>query len=129
MNTIFWLFAPVALTACLWVPYVLDRMVRLGLARTFATPAPGNDAEQSAWALRAKAAHANAVESLVLFAPLALLVAELGAASTPLASTAAATYFFRASRTSGSTRRGSRSCAHWRSSRASGRRWRCCSRP
>ncbi|WP_437521545.1 MAPEG family protein [Sorangium sp. So ce726] len=79
MNTIFWLFATVALTACLWVPYVLDRMVRLGPARTFANPAPGNDAEQSAWALRARAAHASAVEGLVLFAPLALLLAAVNA--------------------------------------------------
>lgn len=59
-----------AFTGLLWVPYVLDRMRtgvffdRIGYART-----PGIE---SPWACRLVRAHANAVENLVVFAPLVL---------------------------------------------------------
>jgi uncharacterized MAPEG superfamily protein len=76
MDTRTWLLATVGFTACLWIPYVLDRFIRIGVVRTLKSPQPSDAAEQSAWALRAKAAHINAIENLVLFAPLALMACQ-----------------------------------------------------
>jgi uncharacterized MAPEG superfamily protein len=74
--------------------YVFDRFVRIGIARTLGNPAATDGEAQSAWARRAKLAHANAVENLAVFAPLALLAMHLGVGTTALATRAAATYFF-----------------------------------
>jgi len=93
-DTATWLAATAALTGCLWIPYVLDRFITLGVARTLGNPAPGDADAQSPWARRARQAHANAAENLAVFAPLALLAIALGIGHTPLAAGAAATYFF-----------------------------------
>lgn len=92
MDTETWLIANVVLVGCMWVPYVLDRAAKIGIAGTIGNPTPENAAKQSPWALRAKAAHANAVENLVVYAPLALVAMAHGA-SGGLASTASALYF------------------------------------
>jgi uncharacterized MAPEG superfamily protein len=66
----------ILLTALIWIPYVLDRMAVWGLADTVGypeTPKP-----QTPWARRMKAAHANAVENLVIFAPLVLIANAAG---------------------------------------------------
>lgn len=65
----------VTATALMWLPYTLSLIGRGGLMA-----AMGNrDAVPTlpAWAERAKRAHANAVENLVVFAPLVLLAALL----------------------------------------------------
>lgn len=68
-------------TLLMWVPYVLARIVVGGLWGAFknpsadARPLPG-------WAVRAKAAHANTVENLVVFAPLVIVASTLGLANT-----------------------------------------------
>ena len=64
------------LTALIWVPYILDRIATWGLADTVGYPA--NPKPQSPWAVRMKAAHANAVENLVVFAALVLAAQALG---------------------------------------------------
>lgn len=94
MDTRRWLLATLAFTACLWMPYVLDRFVRIGILRTLGNPAPSDGEALSAWARRAQRAHANAVENLAVFAPLALLAMYLGVGGTALASRAAEAYFF-----------------------------------
>lgn len=59
-------------TALMWVPYILDRMRVRGLAATLGNPR--DDAVPlSPWAQRAKRAHANAVENLVVFAALVMV--------------------------------------------------------
>jgi uncharacterized MAPEG superfamily protein len=66
-----------AATALMWVPYILARIATNGPLRALGNPAsflPGDPA----WAQRAKRAHANAVENLVVFAPLVLIAAALG---------------------------------------------------
>ncbi len=75
-----WLAATCLLTGLLWLPYVVNRFKELG--------APGwqwfPDADpppRAAWAARAQRAHLNAVENLVVLAPLALLVPLAGASS------------------------------------------------
>lgn len=94
MDTRIWLVATCTLTACLWVPYVLDRFVRLGVSRTLSTLSDADLETQSAWARRARRAHANAVENLAVFAPLALLALRAEGPAAALAGAAAAGYFF-----------------------------------
>jgi uncharacterized MAPEG superfamily protein len=69
-----------AMTGLFWVPYILDRINQRGLAGAMANPGP-NDKPQSAWARRMMAAHANATENLVIFAPLVLVTQTLGIAT------------------------------------------------
>jgi uncharacterized MAPEG superfamily protein len=76
-------------TALLWAPYVLNRMVVGGIQATVGYPA--EPPELSPWARRLRAAHANAVENLVVFAALILSAQAVGV-STKLTA-AAATLF------------------------------------
>ncbi len=64
------------LTALIWIPYVLDRIAVWGIADTVGYPE--NPKLQSPWARRMKAAHANAVENLVIFAALVLAAQAAG---------------------------------------------------
>lgn len=93
-HTALWLAATTALTACLWIPYVLDRFRALGIPRTLGNPDPDDPALQAPWARRARQAHANAVENLAVFAPAALLAIVLGLGNLPLIAGAAQAYFF-----------------------------------
>lgn len=81
-----WLAATCLMTAVLWIPYVINRFRELGPPGWDWFPAP-DPPPRAAWADRAQRAHANAVENLVVFAPLALAVnaAGLGSASTAMA--------------------------------------------
>ena len=88
----FWLALTVAMTGLIWVPYILDRIATRGLMATLGNPGPELPA-QSGWAERMKAAHYNAVENLVIFAPLVLMLHALNI-STAATVAAAATYFW-----------------------------------
>lgn len=86
-----WLVWVSVLTALLWVPYVLDRCATWGITDTVGyPPAPK---PQSPWAQRMKAAHANAVENLVVFAAL-VLAANAAGVSTPMVAFAGMLYFW-----------------------------------
>lgn len=76
-----------AATALMWLPYMLSRIAVRGLWGALANP-PASPPVESAWADRARRAHANAVENLVVFAPLAIVVVLTGTTSptTALAS-------------------------------------------
>jgi len=79
MTTDFKILAWVAaLTALMWVPYILARIMTSGLMPTL-TYAADND-PLPGWAARAKRAHTNAVENLAPFAAV-VLVAHLTAAA------------------------------------------------
>lgn len=92
MNTeMMYLVWVTLLTALLWVPYVLNRIVVRGIADTVGYPA--NPKPLAPWAERMKAAHGNAVENLVIFATLVLVAQVLGV-STALTAMAAAIYFW-----------------------------------
>jgi uncharacterized MAPEG superfamily protein len=93
MTTQTWLLASAVMTALMWVPYVLDRLVAIGVARTLGNPQPGDADEQSAWARRAKAAHGNAIENFAVFGPVVLLAISQGVGDRPLVTTSAAVYF------------------------------------
>jgi uncharacterized MAPEG superfamily protein len=91
-KELFWLVLTVAMTGLFWVPYVLDRIIVRGTMGAMGNPGP-NDKPQSAWAQRMIAAHANAVENLVIFAPLVLAAQALNIA-TPTTAFACALFFW-----------------------------------
>jgi uncharacterized MAPEG superfamily protein len=80
-----------ALTGLMWIPYVLDRVAGWGIPDTVGYPE--NPKPQSPWARRMKAAHANAVENLVVFAAL-VLAASIAGISNGATMFAAALYFW-----------------------------------
>ncbi len=64
------------LTALMWIPYTLNMISVRGLADAVGYPA--DPKPLAPWAARMKAAHANAVENLVVFAALVLVAQVLG---------------------------------------------------
>ncbi|CAM2152201.1 putative MAPEG superfamily protein [Pararobbsia alpina] len=80
------------LTVLMWVPYMSARMLTRGIMRTFGNPDPRMPADP-AWAERARRAHANAVENLVVFAPVVIIAAMIGV-STPATIMAAKIYLW-----------------------------------
>ena len=91
-KELLWLTLTVILTGLLWAPYILDRIVVRGLMGAMANPSR-NDKPQSPWAQRLYFAHTNAVENLVIFAPLVLILDAQGY-STEGTVTACAVYFW-----------------------------------
>jgi uncharacterized MAPEG superfamily protein len=77
-------------TALMWLPYILQRIIEHGLMPTVTYAA--DDKPIAAWAERAKHAHYNAVENLAPFAALVLVAHAIGA--TNAATAAAATVYF-----------------------------------
>jgi uncharacterized MAPEG superfamily protein len=72
-KELLWLTFTVILTGLMWVPYILDRVMVRGLMGAMANPSR-NDKPQSPWAQRLYFAHTNAVENLVIFATLVLIL-------------------------------------------------------
>lgn len=72
-------------TAIMWIPYILNLIMVRGLLDAVGYPA--DPKPLAPWASRMKAAHANAIENLVVFAALVLVVqaAGLNNATTALA--------------------------------------------
>jgi len=65
-----------ALTAILWIPYTLNTIAVRGLMDAVGYPADPKPLAE--WAQKMKAAHANAVENLVVFAALVLIANAAG---------------------------------------------------
>ena len=91
-KELMWLTLTVILTGLLWVPYILDRIKVRGLKATLGNPTR-TDKPQSPWAQRLYFAHTNAVDNLVIFAPLVLILDAQGY-STPGTVIACAVYFW-----------------------------------
>jgi uncharacterized MAPEG superfamily protein len=73
---LFWLTLTVIMTGLLWVPYVFNRMTVRGLGGAMANPSR-SAAPHAEWATRLMFAHDNAVENLIVFAPLVLILAQI----------------------------------------------------
>lgn len=75
-----------AFTGLLWTPIVFNRFLEIGVWKALQNPEPDLQ-PRARWAYRLANAHRNAIENLVVFAPLALAVhiAGLGAPATALA--------------------------------------------
>lgn len=72
-RELFWLTLTVILTGVMWIPYVLNRVQVRGVGGAMANPSRA-DTPQSEWANRMMFAHDNAVENLIIFAPLVLIL-------------------------------------------------------
>lgn len=91
-REIFWLTLTVIMTGLLWLPYIVDRIIVRGLMGAMANPNPRAKA-QSPWAQRLYFAHTNAVDNLVLFAPLVLIL-DARNVSTDITAAACAVFFW-----------------------------------
>ena len=89
---LFWLALTATITGLFWMPYVLNRMLEIGVLGAMGNPT-ADAAPKAAWAERMTHAHANAVENLVIFAPLVLILA-IADISTPATVAACQLYFF-----------------------------------
>lgn len=72
-RELFWLTLTVILTGLMWVPYILNRLQVRGFSGAMANPSR-TDRPQAEWANRMMFAHDNAVENLIIFAPLVLIL-------------------------------------------------------
>jgi len=78
-------------TGILWIPIIVNRLLEMGPWKALKNPEP--DVRPHAnWAYRLASAHRNAIENLVVFAPLAIMVHLLGA-SNALTAMAASAFF------------------------------------
>jgi uncharacterized MAPEG superfamily protein len=93
MTDLQWLAATILLTLLAAFPYVIRRILTIGLVRTLGNPVASDAAALPPWAQRARNAHTNAVENLVLFAP-ALIAAHLHNPQAAMLSSAAQVYFY-----------------------------------
>lgn len=91
-KELLWLTLTVILTGVLWIPYTLDRIMVRGLMGAMANPTR-NDKPQSPWAQRLYFAHTNAVENLMIFAPLVIIL-DIQGHSTMSTVIACAVYFW-----------------------------------
>jgi len=73
LSSLIWV---VALTAIMWAPYILNAIMVRGLLD--AVGYPENPKPLAPWAARMKSAHTNAVENLVVFATLVLVLDAAG---------------------------------------------------
>lgn len=91
-RELFWLTLTVILTGLLWVPYTINRIQVRGVGGAMANPSR-NDKPQAEWANRLMFAHDNAIENLIIFAPLVLIL-NAADVSTPTTVLACAVYFW-----------------------------------
>jgi uncharacterized MAPEG superfamily protein len=89
---LFWLTLTVMLTGVLWIPYIINRCQVRGMSSALGNPAPGAK-PHAPWATRLMFAHDNAVENLVIFAPLVLILNQIDY-STKWTVYATAVYFW-----------------------------------
>lgn len=75
-----------AFTGVIWIPVILNRLVDMGVWSALKNPQPDTH-PKAAWAFRLQNAHRNAIENLVVFAPLAIVIdlADLGSELTAVA--------------------------------------------
>lgn len=83
-----------ALTGSLWIPIIVNRLREMGVWRALKNPEP-DVRPRANWAYRLANAHRNAIENLVVFAPLAMSVHVLEMGTTTTASAAAVFFWSR----------------------------------
>ena len=89
---LFWLVCTITMTGLFWAPYILNRMKELGILTAISNPNV-DPTPTAQWAKRMMAAHRNAVENLIIFAPLVLLVDKFNI-GTPLTAQVCMVYFY-----------------------------------
>lgn len=89
---LYWLTLSVIMTSLLWIPYIANRILEQGILAALWDRFGDTDTEKP-WAKRMMQAHVNAVENLVIFAPLVLLV-QLSGVNSNTTAAACMIYFF-----------------------------------
>lgn len=87
-----WLILSIMMTGLMWLPYIVNRLLEQGIGNALWDPR-GDTHTNRPWAGRMMHAHQNAVENLVIFAPLVLLLPHYEI-STALTLFACKLYFF-----------------------------------
>ena len=91
-QEIFWLVLTCLMTGLFWVPYIINRMYEHRPIPALWNPMPDRQ-PRAQWAERMMRAHDNAVENLVIFAPLVLVI-EILKIGTEQTALACVVYFF-----------------------------------
>jgi uncharacterized MAPEG superfamily protein len=91
-TELYWLSLTVLMTGLMWVPYIINRIIEQGMGFAIWDP-QGETQTQSAWAERMARAHNNAVENLIIFAPLVLSL-HLTSLNNELTAMACMVYFY-----------------------------------
>ncbi|TAN69199.1 MAG: MAPEG family protein [Methylobacter sp.] len=89
-TELYWLVLTILMTALFWLAIILNRIAEQGAWATLRIPRLRPEA---GWAERLMKAHANAVENLVIFAPLVLAI-QLTGSGTSSTALAVMVYFF-----------------------------------
>jgi len=89
-TELYWLVLTLMMTGLFWVPIIVNRISEQGVWATFAAPSIHAEAP---WAQRFMRAHVNAIENVVIFSALILMVEMVGANSSITAS-ASMFYFY-----------------------------------
>ena len=91
-TELYWLTLTVLTTGLMWIPYILNRIIERGMVPAIWDP-QGITETKVAWADRMARAHKNAVENLVIFAPLVLAI-QLTNLNSEITAIACIVYFF-----------------------------------
>ena len=91
-NELFYLALSAGLTGILWMPYIVNRIVELGLWTALRNPNP-DEPPKAKWAHRLMCAHNNAVENLVVFGVLVLAL-QVSAMNNETTALAALVFFY-----------------------------------
>lgn len=91
-TELYWLCLVTLFTSMMWCPYIINRMIEMGLWPALYNPQP-DTRPKTQWAERMMRAHDNAVENLVIFAPLVIII-EITQSNTDMTAFAVILYFF-----------------------------------
>ncbi len=91
-SELYWLTLTVIMTGLMWLPYIVNRVIEIGLGTAIWDP-QGITQTKVTWADRMMRAHANAVENMVIFIPLVLIV-QLAGLNNSTTALACALYFY-----------------------------------
>jgi len=91
-TEVLWLILTIVFTSIMWAPYILNRMIEMGPWPALYNPQP-DIRPKAQWAERMMRAHDNAVENLVIFAPLVILT-EITSQQSEISAWAVVIYFY-----------------------------------
>lgn len=91
-TELFWLTMTITMTALMWVPYIINRVIEQGMGQAILDP-QGDKTTRFDWARRMMQAHYNSIENLALFAPLVLIL-HVTKMSTEYTTMACIVYFY-----------------------------------
>lgn len=91
-TELYWLAMTLLMTSLFWVPYIINRMLEQGILNAL-WDRFGETHTEKEWAKRMMSAHKNAVENLVIFAPLVILI-QITETNSSITAIACMVYFY-----------------------------------